>query len=83
MTVVSNDIVFMKGRADDRDIEGTSTQVIHENVLFVHSRNGSDCHGSRARLVDRLVNMQARSMSRADGGINLRILEKGRNRNHQ
>ena len=62
----------------DRDIEGSSAQVIDRNlhvlVFLVHAIS----KGSSSRLVDDSLYLQAGDLSRFFGGLTLGIVEVGR-----
>ena len=62
----------------DRDIEGSSAQVIDRNlhvyVFLVHAVS----KGSSSRLVDDSLYLQAGDLSRFFGGLTLGIVEVGR-----
>ncbi|MNH09185.1 NAD-specific glutamate dehydrogenase [compost metagenome] len=70
------------GQAQDRDIEGATTQIVNRNQAFgvLVQAIGHRC---RSRLIEQSQHIQARQARSVLGGLTLSIVEIRRNRDHR
>ena len=70
------------GNLDDRDVEGAAAEVVDGDLAVAALLAHAVGQGGRGRLVDDALDLQPRDPAGVLGGLALRVVEVGRDRNH-